>query len=110
MVPFALAFSPCRMDPGFPELSDTTGALVFPTPKPTLGQPVDADDWKATFEGGPPIAALFVFILEAPETNVIFIVYASPPDRIQYTPDASRLIRSDEGCELEAFDLLLDAG
>ncbi len=98
------------MNPNFPEFNGPTGTIVLPTPEPLLGQTVDKADWKATFEGGPPIDSFLVFLAGGPPQNSIVSFYPSDIDRVQYTPDASRLIRSAEGCELRAFDLPIGAG
>ncbi len=98
------------MDPGFPESTAGFSAIVRPTPIVAPGTPLDTADWKATFEGGPPINANLVFLLGPPTPGDILILYASKPDRIQYTSNPSRRITSDEGCVMESFDLFLDAG
>ena len=110
MVAFDLTFSPCSMDPGFPESNQSSAAITKPTPEPVLPQPLDVADWKATFQGGPPIDCFTALVFNFEGKNAIFTVFASEPDRIQYTQNPASPIHSVEGCLLESFDILLDAG
>lgn len=98
------------MNPGFPESNQATSAITKPTPEPLLPQTLDTADWKATFQGGPPINCInaIVFLFEG--SNAIFTVFITEPDRIQYTQNPASPIRSVEGCLMQSFDLLLDAG
>lgn len=98
------------MDPNFPESNGPVGARVIPTPEPLLGQTTSVADWKATFEGGPPITCVSVFIIVGVSSNVIVSFYASALDKVQYTPNDARRIRSEQGCLLPAFDIVLNAG